>query len=112
MSRDRQYLMHLLHNELERQDKLWGQQDHPDGTGPILGVHGEPFEKMARDLKLFNDFLEQRNEPMWAPILLEEVYEALAEEDAPRLEEELLQVAAVAVQWAEALQRRGRVREN
>ena len=40
------------------------------------------------------------------PVLLEEVSEALAEDDPARLREELLQVAGVAVLWIEALDRR------
>ncbi len=40
-------------------------------------------------------------------ILLEEVHEALAEDDPTRLRAELLQVAAVAVCWVEAIEQRG-----
>jgi hypothetical protein len=42
----------------------------------------------------------------WADIFEEEVAEALAEVDLERLREELLQVAAVAVAWVEAIDRR------
>jgi len=42
----------------------------------------------------------------WADILLEEVFEALAEDDPAALRVELIQVAAVAVQWVEAIDRK------
>ncbi|GGO64207.1 NUDIX hydrolase [Nonomuraea cavernae] len=42
----------------------------------------------------------------WRHILHEEVLEAFAEDEAARLREELIQVAAVAVKWAQALDRR------
>jgi malonyl CoA-acyl carrier protein transacylase len=42
----------------------------------------------------------------WEHILTEEHYEAMAEEDPTRLREELIQVAAVAVAWVEAIDRR------
>jgi hypothetical protein len=40
-------------------------------------------------------------------IALEEVFEALVETDPAKLRDELLQVAAVAVAWVEAIDRRG-----
>jgi hypothetical protein len=43
----------------------------------------------------------------WRDILLEEVAEAFAEDDPGRLRAELIQVAAVATQWVEAIDRRG-----
>jgi hypothetical protein len=42
----------------------------------------------------------------WRHILTEEVYEAFAESDPTKLRAELVQVAAVAVQWIQAIDRR------
>ncbi|TIH26025.1 NUDIX hydrolase, partial [Subtercola vilae] len=42
----------------------------------------------------------------WQDILLEEVFEAFAESDTSKLRTELIQVAAVAQQWVEAIDRR------
>ena len=45
----------------------------------------------------------------WALVLLEEVLEALSESDPQRIREELVQVAAVAVRWAGAIDQRGKL---
>jgi hypothetical protein len=87
---------------LERyhQDKTWGEQNHPDGTG------GEDFEWRA-------DFAKRRCQARaamgtitWRHILDEEVAEAFAESDTAKLRAELIQVAAVATAWVEAIDRR------
>jgi hypothetical protein len=44
-------------------------------------------------------------EVTWLDILLEEVAEAFAESDLVKLRTELIQVAAVAVRWVEAIDR-------
>lgn len=85
--------------ELERQHLLWGDQEHPDGTGA-------EFELDARIAKDVCTSKVRAGTVTWRDILLEEVYEALAETDADDLAGELDQVAAVAVQWAETIRRR------
>lgn len=83
------------------QDAKWGEQNHADGTG---AEHYVAMADEAReDVELF---VAQHSGPEWALVLLEEVYEALAEHDPAKLRAELLQVAAVAVAWAEAIDRR------
>lgn len=52
------------------------------------------------------EFVTAGHAEAWRHILDEEVAEALAETDPERLRAELVQVAAVAVQWIEALDRR------
>lgn len=86
--------------ERVRQDEKWGQQNHPDGTG------GRPMIEAANEQRLRTDLLAESGLLDWRSILLEEVYEALAEEDPVKLREELVQVAAVAVAWVEAIDRR------
>ncbi|MET8151380.1 hypothetical protein ACIBSW_25410 [Actinoplanes sp. NPDC049668] len=85
--------------ERRRQDERWGQQNHPDGTG-----HWH-----AADAALARKECEQAAETgslSWRHILLEEVAEAAAEAEPGDLRNELIQVAAVAVAWAEAIDRR------
>lgn len=85
--------------DAERQAQLakWGEQRHPDGTGI-----GEAAE-MAEAYRGLN---AMAREPMWQPILLEEVYEALAESDPAALRAELVQVAAVCAAWISDLDQR------
>lgn len=96
------------------QDAKWGEQNHPDGTGP----DSLPFAYTGMNLDLRNGaqvahiFRAQveaqalRRQLTWLDILLEELGEASAEDDPSALRAELVQVAAVAVAWVEALDRR------
>ena len=88
-----------VEDEVERQYELWGEQNHPDGTG---GWYGHDAWRWKRK----NEIAVLDGKIAWDLILLEEVYEALAESDPEKLREELIQVAAVAVQWAMAIDRR------
>lgn len=91
-----------VYAELERQHAKFGDQGHlPDGTGDA------GFAIEADNARNLCDVVTKFGCLTWAHILLEEVYEALAESDPVRLAEELNQVAAVAVQWRLAIQRRG-----
>lgn len=95
--------------ELDRQYDRWGPQDHEDGTGPdvLFTDIRHSFQEITNGLKNHNDFIEQCGiAPKWAPILLEEVFEAVSEKDQDNVREELIQVAAVAVQWIRAIDRR------
>lgn len=86
--------------ERKRQDAKWGEQNHPDGTGSLY------YRAMAQMAKAECQESPQINgEDRYSLILLEEVYEALAESDAAKLREELIQVAAVAVAWVEKIDR-------
>lgn len=86
--------------ELDRQDRKWGTQNHPDGTGA-------PIHRSARER--YRDTCQRHaaaGSVSWLDVLLEEVYEAAAESDPAKLRTELVQVAAVAVQWMRAIDRR------
>lgn len=88
--------------ELGKQDVKWGQQNHPDGTGGEW--LGDSFGSHAN---VFRDWNDANSTPTtWTTILLEEVFEALAETDPKELRKELIQVAAVCAQWVEHLDRR------
>ncbi|MDA1062648.1 MAG: hypothetical protein O2895_07065 [Chloroflexi bacterium] len=87
--------------ERRRQHGIWGEQALEDATGTPddrehLGRVRERVEARARDGSI-----------AWRDILIEEVAEAFAESDPAKMRAELVQVAAVAVQWVEAIDRRG-----
>src|SRR4051794_1223245 len=83
-----------------RQDEKWGEQNHPDGTA----ITGD--DERAVNARHVCQALASIGQGSWRDILWEEVAEAFAEKDPAALRAELLQVAAVAVNWAEAIDRR------
>lgn len=86
-----------VHDERESQDAKWGEQNHPDGTS----------DSYALNAHVARENYELAEKLTWRHILTEEFYEALAETDPVKLRAELIQVAAVAVAWIEAIDRRG-----
>jgi hypothetical protein len=95
-------------DERMRQDEKWGEQNHPDGTGPDVPMPSTwlNMRQMAERAHEACQTKADRGDVSWRDILLEEVYEALAERNPASLRAELLQVAAVAANWAEAIDRR------
>ena len=85
--------------ERERQDAKWGEQNHRDGTGYDFERQRESLRKACQDAAA-------EGVVTWADIFLEEVYEALSETNPERLHAELIEAAAVAAQWADAIKRR------
>jgi hypothetical protein len=86
--------------ERNRQLEKWGDQrgKRSDGTGSVF------FRQWAEEYQRQNDAREEAGkEGVWAKILLEEVFEALAEDDPERLEYELVQAGAVVTAWLEDL---------
>lgn len=92
-------------DERVRQDAKWGEQNHPDGTGRHYGLSAVP-ELAADFARQRCDAAFERGSGTWEHILYEEFCEAMAEDDPELLRAELLQVAAVAVHWIEALDQR------
>lgn len=102
--------------ECRGQLEKWGLQNHPDGTGPLRAspmvwgrladLNNEEFADSARK-RTENDF--DNGYGSWEHILTEEVFEAYAEDDQEKLRAELVQVAAVAVSWIRAINRRRNV---
>lgn len=103
--------------ERARQDAKWGEQNHPDGSGrntrPLAGsyddyaVDGENYaDEIAMWARSECQLAAEDGQATWSRILIEEVFEALAESDPAMLRTELVQVAAVAQQWVEAIDRR------
>lgn len=83
-----------------RQDAKWGEQNHPDGTGRDHATHKEIRAK--RDCE--RAFAAGRG--TWRHIFIEEAAEVEGAKDEALLRAELIQVAAVAVAWVEAIDRR------
>jgi hypothetical protein len=79
--------------ERKKQDEKWGKQNHSMVnqfiTPEICKNKADFFKKINKDRKYFRS---------WFTILLEEVYESFAETDPAKQREEMVQVAAVAVQ--------------
>lgn len=86
--------------ERERQHAKFGEQNHVDGTG--YAYLREQADKARRE----SEAAFAAGHGSWRLILREEYREALAESDPAKLRAELIQVAAVAVAWAEAIDRR------
>jgi hypothetical protein len=92
--------------ERERQEILWGEQNHPDVPMVLpatkRGLHRADAEKW----KILNARRVNMGHLAWDGILLEEVYEALAEADPDKLRTELVQSMAVILNWLECIGRR------
>lgn len=86
---------HMVEVDAERQRQLakWGEQHHPDGTGGSGALYVADRYRSVVDQAL------QAGQATWRDILLEEVYEALAESDPKSLRAELVQCAAVIQAW-------------
>lgn len=89
-----------VRQERLQQDRKWGEQNHPDGTADYFKITADAMRSVA-------DYHAKTETLTWRHILEEEFYEALAETDPVKLRAELVQVAAVAVAWIEAIDRRG-----
>lgn len=86
--------------ERARQRQLWGEQTLDNGTAV------EAWDEIERDdARRRCDRATLAGRLTWRLVLEEEVAEVLAEADPAALRVELLQLAAVAVQWVEALDR-------
>lgn len=89
-----------VYSERGRQDARWGEQNHPDGTGSDLD------RRLAVQARSRCEQAFAEGKGTWRHVLAEEVGEAFAESDPESLRAELVQVAAVAAAWIEAIDRR------
>lgn len=114
---DDEGILHEVAEEVNAQLERWGVQYHPDGTSPDQtwgywsgvrdGIPGRlTGAEMAHHARLDCEFAFREGRGTWGDILLEEVWEAMAERDPARLRSELIQVAAVATSWIESIDRR------
>jgi hypothetical protein len=92
------HILNQIRDERLAQDIKWGQQNHRNGTDAR-------FVERANAARVMADIAADEGNLTWTDILLEEVYEALAETDPIKLRGELIQVAAVAAAWIEAIDR-------
>lgn len=91
-----------LIDEIDRADTKFGNQfDVPNGTGADWQQHEAVLSRMACQSAF------KTGDGTWHAILHEEVAEAFAESDPALLRAELLQVAAVAIRWVDALDHQG-----
>ena len=100
-------LSYEVKKERWRQIRKWGPQSWPSGTGDARSLMGTTFTQYAVALKAWND--EQAKPggaPTWAPILLEEIFEAMESTDFDRVREELVQSMAVIAAWIEDIDER------
>lgn len=104
-----------ISHERTSQFAKWGQQDHPDSFSnyPLADYTSHRYmtaAELADRAKENNDADGDRGDVNWQNILLEEVFETLEAAQRARhpdhLRAELVQVAAVAVAWVEAIDRR------
>lgn len=86
--------------ERMRQLTKWGVQHREDGTG------GPVMRDEAEAMKYRCQYLAEHGGADWRAVLLEEVYEALAEADPAALRAELVQVGAVCTAWIEDIDSR------
>lgn len=105
-------------DERIRQDAKWGEQNHPDVDPVLMGRPGGCApQRMAQEYEIptaprakqLCDIAARRGEQSWGSILVEEVaelIEAATLGDSVATREEAIQVAAVAQQWVEAIDRR------
>lgn len=98
-------VLHEVHAERERQHGIFGDQDLPD-TAQYSHPRSTEYATTADTWKANNASRILNDRLAWDGLLLEEVYEALAESDPAALRTELIQVAALAVAWVEAIDRR------
>lgn len=101
MSTSMRTIMNEIVLERYAQDEKWGEQNHPFNSND----HQVWFSALASVSKKANDDSARLGNLTWADILLEEVYEAIAEKDPKKIREELIQVAAVAAAAIECLDR-------
>lgn len=87
--------------ECDRQWAKWGDQRHPDGTDRIY------FAPRANQYRDSAQASAELGEVTWTDILLEEAFEAFAEEQPAPLRAELVQSAAVIASWLADMNRRG-----
>lgn len=96
--------------ERVRQDAKWGEQNHENGTRDdrrlLRDAELPTWGTLCYRARSLTDAAARAGSVEYLDILLEEVAEAFSESDPQRLRAELIQVAAVAVAWVEAIDRR------
>lgn len=89
--------------ERARQDAKWGEQNHESVSDNFARYSGLPSE---RDTKTWVEYHAKIGDITFAHIAYEEFVEVAAAPDDVARRAELVQLAAVCVQWIEAIDRR------
>jgi len=89
-----------VYAERVRQITKFGEQHRKDGTG------GPVMQHKADEARACCEYLAKHGGADWRAVLLEEVFEAMAEDDPVKLRAELVQSAAVCVAWVEDIDSR------
>jgi hypothetical protein len=109
-------VMSEVARERSRQNEKWGEQNHPDGTGPDIDAsrvtRTAGLATKAVDARRACQEAARRGDVTWYLILREEYFEAMAEDDPAALRAELIQTAAVCIAWVEAIDRRNHNRRD
>lgn len=101
-------------DERERQNRKWGEQNHPSFDQVLLNRKGSCTpQRMAEHYEIptptrarfLCETAFNKGEGTWMHILQEEVSELLEADSHEKLKEELVQIAAVAMAWAECIDR-------
>jgi len=102
-----QSILTEIAEERARQDARWGVQNHsPRGGRELNERFGRlHYEEQALMWKHANELDDRHGTMGWDGILLEEVFEALAEKDPRKIRLEVVQVAAVAAAFINSLDR-------
>jgi hypothetical protein len=92
------------HGKQYEQEEKWGEQNRR--------MLFNPHEFISTWLETFREDNENKSSTTWFSILMEEVCEAFAETDMEKQREEMVQIADVAVQIIEYLDRRMEARHE
>lgn len=100
-----------IDEERDRQDKKWGEQNHPDLCPYTVGENGEHTCSIigiptAALQKAWVDKQAKAGKLGFADIVLEEYCESIEAPEGPERRKELIQTAACIVAWIEAMDRR------
>jgi len=95
-------VLNEVYRERQAQAKKWGEQNHPDGTGGAINCVARDYAQVLCKAAVDTGTIT------WRHILVEEAWESFAESDTVALRMELIQTAAVAVAWIEAIDRRAK----
>ena len=102
MTGHRASIFREIHDERERQDAKWGEQNHLMANPDSLWLRKHECSEARQSC----DNRAARGELTWYDILKEEFCEAFAEDIPKRQREELVQVAAVAISIIECIDRK------
>ncbi|GHV91623.1 hypothetical protein AGMMS50268_21260 [Spirochaetia bacterium] len=107
--KNRAQVLRDVETERIRQIEKWGEQNWPMAPKKI-GMNGTPTaEYYGWQADRFRAFNNRTKDKTWHDILCEEVAEVFAETEPEKQREEMVQVAAVAVQIIEYLDRKRKI---